>query len=179
LAVKDALAITPKELQKLNKQELARVVRTLGGAVNKRMKRIELANLESDSAAYRYMRQTGGLIYTRNKTLNQLRNEYKRAQYFLQSAKSSTVRGTRKLKEKYEKEYGEADMSAVWDAFNWIKSNRAGMFYTTKSDELVTYLVNRSKAGIKKLRLSASQHLTYQYNKNAEELSELDSWMFS
>lgn len=134
--------MTPAELLRLNRNELARVTRVLGHAVNQRLKRIQEANLEDWSPAYQYIMQHGGRIRTAKLNLNQLRREFTRASQFLRT-RTGTVRGVRQNREKLQQQFKGANMSNVWAAFNYIKDNHAALFSFIPSDQLLEYIIER------------------------------------
>lgn len=93
--VRDILSIPIEVFNKLNLSTLRKVVGRLVSAGNKRLRSFERAN--ESSPAVRYVKNSGGVFSTKNKSLNELRAEYIRAKTFLQS-KTGTRAGWKKSK---------------------------------------------------------------------------------
>lgn len=94
-SVKDILSIPIETFNKLNLSTLRKVVGRLVSAGNKRLRSFERVN--ESSPAVRYVKNSGGVFSTKNKSLNELRAEYIRAKTFLQS-KTGTRAGWKKVK---------------------------------------------------------------------------------
>ena len=98
--MKNLLNLTAAQINKMNRKELANVVTSLGKTANQRLTRIEQANINTPQ--YQKAMREGGRFKARNKSLNQLRNEYVRVKEFLNS-KTSSLRGYRQTKREFEK----------------------------------------------------------------------------
>lgn len=82
------------DIAKMSKAELSKITVVLGSAVNKRYKRLEQAG--QTTPASNILKETGGKISTKGKSLNQIRREFKRA-YDYMNAKTSTLTGYKKV----------------------------------------------------------------------------------
>ena len=89
---KDVKNYFPKELYVLNEQEFRKEVTKIASVANKRIDRLEKANL-TDSPAYQKWLNDGGVKFgVKGKTYNQLQSEVARLKKFMES-ETSTVRG--------------------------------------------------------------------------------------
>lgn len=102
-SMKSLLNLTAAQINKMSRKELASVVSSLGKTANQRLTRIEQANVNTPQ--YQKAMREGGRFRARNKSLNQLRNEYVRVKEFLNS-KTSSLRGYRQTKRDFEKRMG-------------------------------------------------------------------------
>lgn len=104
LSVNDILNLPGEEFNKLNLSDMRKVVSRLVSAGNKRIRRLEKADLHPtilDTLA-----KSGGKFSTKGKNLNQLRAEFVRAKQFL-SKETSTVTGYKKVLKEIAKKYAE------------------------------------------------------------------------
>lgn len=86
--------MTPEQFNSLSKQELKGYTQILASAGNKRLKRAQEADFDSPSIQAVLKR---GKFSTKDKSLNQLRNEFMRAKSFLTS-KTGTIQAFNKFK---------------------------------------------------------------------------------
>jgi len=82
------------DIAKMSKAELSKITVVLGSAVNKRYKRLEESG--QVTPASNILKETGGKISVKNKNLNQIRREFKRA-YDYMNSKTSTLTGYKKV----------------------------------------------------------------------------------
>lgn len=104
LSVDDIMNLPGEEFNKLNLSDMRKVVSRLVSAGNKRIRRLEKADLHPtvlDSLA-----KSGGKFSTKGKNLNQLRAEFVRAKQFL-SKETSSVTGYKKVLKEISKKYAE------------------------------------------------------------------------
>lgn len=78
----DIVNITPEQFNRMNKEELKAATQILASAGNKRLKRAQEQGFESASITA-VMKK--GKFSTKDKSMNQLRNEFMRAKRFLES----------------------------------------------------------------------------------------------
>lgn len=89
---KDVKSYFPKDLYVLNEKEFRKEVTKIVSVANKRIERLEKANLK-DSPAYQKWLNDGGVKFgVKGKTHNQLQSEVARLRKFMES-ETSTVRG--------------------------------------------------------------------------------------
>lgn len=123
--VKDILSMSLRDIQKLNRKELAKIVTQLSSAANKRVKRFKES--KEVSPAYR-VAEKYGKFSSAGKNLNQLRAEYSRARIFMESGTGSLRKWHRIKKEtvKTLADMGvnipEEDISEVMKIYGKIKS---------------------------------------------------------
>lgn len=86
-SISDILNMDIREFNKLGLSDLRKVVGRLVSAVNKRLRRFEKADISSP--ATRALEQSGGVLSTKGKNLNQLRMEFARAKNYLEMETSS------------------------------------------------------------------------------------------
>lgn len=122
---KDILEMSPSDILKMNTKELRQAVRQLGKTANSRLAYAD--KIGASSPALTHLK-TAGKISTKGKTLNQLRNEFKRAKAFLQS-ETSTVSGIRAYNAKVIRGLKDAGIGKVseenydkfWKAYERLK----------------------------------------------------------
>ena len=122
MKLSDFIDLTPDALSSMSRSELAKVTRVLADAANKRVVRLEKADISSP--AYLGYLRSGGKFSTKGKNVNQLRSEYIRARAFL-NAKTSTIKGANKFKAEMEKRfYGiltPQQTKTLWTAFHRLE----------------------------------------------------------
>lgn len=94
------LELTPDELMKMSRADMARNISKLASASNKRIKRLEESGVYSPSVEY--VKRHGGKFSVAGKTKNQLLTEFLRLQEFMES-KTSTISGVKKWKKTVKK----------------------------------------------------------------------------
>lgn len=95
--------MTERQLEKLDFNDLKKLVSAQGQAANRRIKNIEKSDKTSKRAVNQVKReQKGGRFSVKNKSRDELLREARQIQNFNKS-KSGTVKGAVKLKESYEK----------------------------------------------------------------------------
>lgn len=114
--VNEYLNISPNDLMKMTRKELADVVSTLASAGNKRLRRLEQSELGKESFAYQNVQKSvrkgdKANFSVKGKNLNQLRNEYKNVANFL-NQKTSSVTGWKKELKKIKERIRKKDISA-------------------------------------------------------------------
>lgn len=97
LSIKNIINMSAEDINKLNTKDLRQLVGRLVSASNKRVKRLEKSELGLLSPAYQSVKRRGRLFSTKNKQINQLRNEFKVAKNFL-NMKTSTAKGFKELR---------------------------------------------------------------------------------
>lgn len=86
-SISDILNMDIRDFNQLGLSDLRKVVGRLVSAVNKRLRRFEKAGVSSP--ATRALEQSGGVLSTKGKNLNQLRMEFARAKNYLEMETSS------------------------------------------------------------------------------------------
>lgn len=95
---KTLLSLTPEQIGKMSQKELTKVISTLASTANKRFKRLGETESGRMSPAYisaasrSYETEDGGKFGVKNKTLNQLRNEFKAVKTFLETKTGSVTK---------------------------------------------------------------------------------------
>lgn len=90
----DIMNLTPGQLKKMPREELARSVSALASAANKRLRNFEKLNIET--AATKTVKRTGGNFSVKGKSIPELIQEHKRATSFLQSKTGNLKKGAAK-----------------------------------------------------------------------------------
>lgn len=125
----DLMNMDINDFQKLNRDELARVVTRLASAANKRLRGLQKDKIESP--AQKYAEKSGGkfssMIATksgrRKRTINELRSEFSRVVGFLK-AKTSSRLGFKKVQREMIERLGmpkdvtEDEKKAFWRVWN-------------------------------------------------------------
>ena len=136
----DIVDITPQQFSAMNKQELKAATQILASAGNKRLKRAQEQGFSSPSIEAVLAK---GKFSTKDKSLNQLRNEFMRAKGFLQS-KTGTLAAFNKFKKEaiqsLENKAGikisPEQFDTFWRSYEELKKGRSEV--TTKK---LKYLV--------------------------------------
>lgn len=120
--------MTPEQFNKLSKQELKGYTQILASVANKRLKRAQEQGFDSPSIDAVLVK---GKFSTKDKNINQLRNEFMRAKRFLTS-KTGTLSEFKKfrketinaLKEKEGIEITEEQFDIFWRTYEQLKKER-------------------------------------------------------
>lgn len=144
--------------------ELAKITSQLASAANKRLRRLESADL-ANTPAYSYTRRSGGDFSVKGKDVAALQLEFQRARGFLSpERRTSTVRGARKVQHetmtatesfmtsigsKYA-QWSKADQRAFWKFFDGKSINQTlegyfGKYRGRESLKLASDVFERSK----------------------------------
>lgn len=180
---------TIKQLQSLSRRDISKIVSKLASAANKRLKRIELAGLEDYSSAYRYVKSSGGKFSVKGKSKEELLLEYKRVKGYLSpERRTSTLSGTRKVKEENEQKVAdrlgvtfknEKESKDFWRAYNKYADTHRSDVYNQGSDtiqRLIAQRVERSQT----LNASAVTKMINKYiEAEREEISRIEREEFT
>lgn len=123
----DLVDITPEQFMQMGKQELKEATQILASAGNKRLKRAQEKGFTSPSIETVL---TKGKFSTKDKSFNELRNEFVRARNFLES-KTGTLSEYNKFKrdtikslhEKSGIEISQSQFDNFWRAYEELKKN--------------------------------------------------------
>lgn len=96
------MKLNQREIEKMSRKELARVVSDLRSVARKRIERMEKSEIYSP--AYSAIIASGGIPTVKGMDLTQLKNEFKRYKHFIE-LKTSTVKGAKKYYEKSVKNF--------------------------------------------------------------------------
>ena len=123
---KELLNIDIKDFNALSRSDLSKLVLRLGSTANKRLN--SFMKIDVETPATYQMNESGGLVTTKGKSLNQLRAEYVRTKNFLM-AETSTRKGFNYFKKTTMDRLEMADINNIsdkqfnkmWKAFEIIK----------------------------------------------------------
>ena len=180
---------TTRQLLSMTRSEMAKVVSKLASVANKRLKRIEQAGLKEYSSAYRYIQSSGGKFSVKGKSKEELILEYKRAKGYLSpERRTSTVRGTRKVKEENEQKVAdrlgvtfknEKESKDFWRAYNKYADSHRSDVYNQGSDTIQRLIAQRVEQG-KSLNASAVTKMINKYiEAEREEISRIEREEFT
>ena len=144
-SINELLNMSSRDVAKLSRRELARVVSQLASAGNKRLRRLETTPMGTESRPYKTAMEAGK-VSVAGKNQGQLQNEFKRVSEFLKS-KTSTVSGWKAEKAKVYKRIGgkfdSADAEkAFWRAYRGIAKSEKALHKSYGSTETQRYLRN-------------------------------------
>ena len=123
MTIKDIVNLKPGQVTGMSRDELARITSQLASAGNKRLRRLEAANL-AVTPAYTYIQKSGGDFSVKGKSKEDLLMEFQRAKGFLTEAKTGSVRGARKV-QKEVRQKTESFMSDIGsDYSDWSESEK-------------------------------------------------------
>lgn len=104
MVLSDAIQVHPERLNKMTAQELKTIGRTLFGAANKRIARIDKAGVYSPARAY-IEEEKGIAKFTMGGDIKELRRKIKIAREFL-SKETSTLAGAKAVRREVQKRIG-------------------------------------------------------------------------
>lgn len=142
-SINELLNMSSRDIAKLSRRELARVVSQLASAGNKRLRRLETTPMGAESRPYKTAMEVGKFSVA-GKNQGQLQNEFKRVSEFLKS-KTSTVSGWKAEKAKVYKRIGgkfesEEAERAFWRAYRGIAKSEKALHKSYGSTETQRYL---------------------------------------
>lgn len=122
--IDDILNIDINDLNRMTKKQLSTVVSRLSKLANQRIHRLEQTETGILSPAYHHIEKRGENFGVKDKTLNQLRNEYTDVKKFL-NMKTSTVSGWNKVrKETYNRigvNFEGIDEKRFWNLYRKLE----------------------------------------------------------
>lgn len=178
-SINELLNLTSRDIAKLSRQELARVVSQLASAGNKRLRRLEATSMGTESRPYKTVMEVGKFSVA-GKNQGQLQNEFKRVSGFLK-AKTSTVSGWNKERARVYKRIGgkfdsvEAER-AFWRAYRAIAKSEKALHNSYGSTETQRYL-RKEQSNAKQLatdEIARYQELFPDDRRDLSSLSQLD-----
>lgn len=129
MTYKEILAQGPEKIAKLSLRELRAQVRILANTANRRIDRLQEANIETPATYDSFTGRRMERIRAHGKTLNELRSEFVRAAQFL-NAGTSTLTGARKWRRSSISGLEDAGVTGInasnfkllWHSFEKLKS---------------------------------------------------------
>lgn len=142
-SINELVNLSSRDVAKLSRQELARVVSQLASAGNKRLRRLESTPMGTESRPYKTAMEVGKFSVA-GKNQGQLQNEFKRVSEFLKT-KTSTVSGWKTEKAKVYKRIGgkfdsEEAEKAFWKAYRSIAKSEKALHKSYGSTETQRHL---------------------------------------
>lgn len=178
-SINELLNLTSRDIAKLSRQELAKVVSQLASAGNKRLRRLETTSMGTESRPYKAAMEVGNFSVA-GKNQGQLQNEFKRVSGFLK-AKTSTVSGWGKERTRvYKRIGGEFDSveaeKAFWRAYGAIAKSEKALHESYGSAETQRHLRKemRKAKPLKSDEIARYQELFPDDRRDLSNLSQLD-----
>ena len=142
-SINELVNLSSRDVAKLSRQELARVVSQLATAGNKRLRRLETAPMGTESRPYKTAMEVGNFSVA-GKNQGQLQNEFKRVREFL-TAETSTARGWTKYRATVIKRIGgefssEDAEKAYWKAYRDIAKSERALHHSYGSTQTQRFL---------------------------------------
>ena len=127
-------------IEKLTRNELAKVVQNLAKNVNRNYKSLKKSSIENTPAT-RGLENSGGKITTRGKNRNELVKEFIRANQYIES-KTGTVRNAKKVFNEMKKRLNlpnltSDDIKKIYGAYQDIKQRRPVEVRNTGSSDII------------------------------------------
>ena len=127
-------------IEKLTRNELAKVVQTIAKEVNRNYKSIKKSSIENTPAT-RGLENSGGKITTRGKNRNELVKEFIRAKQYTES-KTGTVRNATKVFNEMKKrlnmpELTSNDIKKIYGSYQDIKERNPVEIRNTGSSDII------------------------------------------
>lgn len=178
-SIKEILNLSSRDVAKLSRKELARVVSQLASAGNKRLRRLERTPMGTESRPYKSAMEVGNFSVA-GKKQGELQNEFKRVSEFLK-AKTSTVSGWKAEKARVYKRIGgsfdsEDAEKAFWKAYRGIAKSEKALHNSYGSTETQRFLRNE-QSNAKQLtsdEVSRYKELFPDDRRDLSNLSQLD-----
>ena len=114
MGIKDILSMGLNEFNKLKESQLRSLTNKLVSAANKRVRRFQAAG--EKSPAFSKVEQEG-IFSTRNKSFNELRQEFARTRRFLQS-ETGNLRGAKRVQNQVINNLNRSGVSITRDQYN-------------------------------------------------------------
>lgn len=144
--VNKLLEYTPKEISQMSYNELAPIVKELSNYANKRITALRKKRL-TESPAYVKIRESGRNRFTeRQKTVNQLRNEYITIRQFLNN-KTSTIPQAKKYYKRIKEITGlslsNTQIRSLWNVYQRLKEYNPSFVEEHSSDRVISLIVSK------------------------------------
>lgn len=177
--INELLNLSSRDVSKLSRQELARVVSQLASAANKRLRRLERTPMGTESRPYKTAMEKGNFSVA-GKKHGQLQNEFKRVSEFLK-AKTSTVSGWKAEKARVYKRIGggfdsEEAEKAFWRAYRDLAKSEKALHNSFGSDETQRQL-RKELSNVKQLtqeEIDRYRELFPDESRDLSNLSQID-----
>lgn len=177
--IDELITLTSKDVAKMSRAELAKVVSQLASAGNKRLRRLETTPMGTESRPYKTAMEVGNFSVA-GKNQGQLQNEFKRVTEFLKT-KTSTVSGWKAEKTRVYKRIGdkfdsEEAEKAFWRAYRGIAKSEKALHKSYGSTETQRHL-RREQSNSKQLtseEIARYQELFPDDRRDLSNLSQLD-----
>lgn len=114
MSIKDILSMGLNEFNKLKENQLRSLTNKLVSAANKRVRRFEAAGQKSPALS---KVEQEGIFSTRNKSFNELRQEFARTRRFLQS-ETGNIRGAKRVQNQVINNLNRSGVSITRDQYN-------------------------------------------------------------
>lgn len=167
-----------EELNKLSTKNLKAVTSRLVSSANKRLKRIEKANLTQLNIPYKKVMEEGKFS-VKGKNRNQVLQEYARAKEYLES-KTSSVSGYKSYRQKVKDRLGIPEMSDeeeldFWNMYNDINAHSKYNKDVLGSNQMQRIVAKMVDEGKSKKQILSKLRYTYQQEQKqrSRELNEL------
>lgn len=175
MKIKDIMAFTPDQFNKLTDAELRKVTSSLISAANKRVRRLE--NAGQQSPALSHVMQHGGRFSIKGKTFNQVRAEYARTRKFLES-ETGNLRGARRVENRVISGLNNAGVNInseqyneFWKAYEKLKDLSPEVANTRFKYMAMKELSNRMESG--KSPEEIAEAITKDFSRIYEEEEQL------
>lgn len=179
---KDYINMSPSELMKKDKKELAKIVTIMDSAANKRLKRLRKAGFDDTQAiqAHRGMFSNLDKFSVKGASIGQLRKQFISVRSFLGS-KTSTVAGSRKVEKELKKRLGikgeltKEKKSKLWRAYNRFTEQYGGdpstkqkMYDSTQIQQSIINMIDNGESDEDILN-NLDEYMREQYEQQTEE----------
>lgn len=114
MGIKDILSMGLNEFNKLKESQLRSLTNKLVSAANKRVRRFHAAGVKSPALS---KVEQEGIFSTRNKSFNELRQEFARTRRFLQS-ETGNLRGAKRVQNQVINNLNRSGVSITRDQYN-------------------------------------------------------------
>lgn len=187
LKITDIIDMTWEQLNRLGESDFRQLTARLVSASNKRIRRLEKTTRGTSSFAYQTVEERGRMFSTKNKDLNQLRNEFSTARGFLRM-KTSTVKGWTKYRKQTEErlkseitgedlDWSDKTWSKYWKVYRRFEEMHGGSLKKGDSDRIQKMLMEIMENGDKRKSADAFQwEIEDKYNELylQEELNDIE-----
>ena len=165
-------------MNKLSTKNLKSITSRLVSSANKRLKRIEKANLTELNVPYKKVMESGKFS-VKGKNRNQVLQEYARVKEYLES-KTSSLSGYKSYRQKVKDRLGVPEMSdeeelEFWDMYNYINEHSKYNKDVLGSNQMQRIVAKMVDEGKSKKQILSKLRYTYQQEQKqkSKELYEL------
>lgn len=184
---KDYINMSPSQLMKKDKKELAKIVTIMDSAANKRLKRLREKGYGDAQAISQHskMFSSEGKFSVKGASIGQLRKQFVQVRAFLNS-KTSNVRGAKKVEKELKKrlkikgELTKEKKSKLWNAYNHFieqyggdPSTKQKMYDSTQVQQSIIDMIDAGDSE-EDISYNLDVYMRREYEQQTEEEQQIE-----